>query len=85
MIFEREIGMSDTLLDALWLEGYSIGRRHINASIGNRMAASILDASEAVMNTVLHQPRSACWRRSGAPAGQNLMWIVFRHYTLRFI
>ena len=24
MIFEREIGMSDTLLDALWLEGYSI-------------------------------------------------------------
>lgn len=24
MIFEREIGMNDTLLDALWLEGYSI-------------------------------------------------------------
>lgn len=85
MIFEREIGMSDTLLDALWLEGYSIGRSYINASIGNRMAASILDASEAVMNTVLHQPQSACWRRSGAPVGQNLMWITCRHYTLRFV
>ena len=57
----------------------------IGMTFGFDVAASILDASEAVMNTVLHQPRSACWRRSGAPAGQNLMWIVFRHYTLRFI
>ena len=82
MIFEREIGMSDTLLDALWLEGYSIGRRHINASIGNRMAASIMAASEAVMNTVLYRPQSACWRRSGVLVEKNLMWIVFRHYIM---
>lgn len=54
-------------------------------AIGNRMAVSILDASEAVMNTVLHRPQSACWRRLGVLVEQNLMWITCRHYILRFV